>query len=294
MAAPSDQQPFELATLDPTGMLDSKPLFSHVATASGDMKVVFVAGQVGMDERGRVAPTYEGQVEQTLRNLSRCLEAAGARVTDVVKMNYYIVKYHPDHRPHVPLVLRFLDGHRPATMLVPVAQLARPEFLFEMDLTAVVPRDRAAGGGGGGVPRPVPQFAEDVGVDVVVVGGGLAGLQAGLACQDAGLSTLVLEARDRVGGKTWSVPGAKGKGMIELGAAWINDTNQSHMYALARRLRLDLLQQLTAGDCVVHDLDGSLNKFVYGEVPPVGYLLCCVPGSANRRGRRGSSTGTDR
>ncbi|OKL56193.1 hypothetical protein UA08_08447 [Talaromyces atroroseus] len=107
----------------------------------------------------------------------------------------------------------------------------------------------------------------DTTVDVVVVGGGLSGLQAGYDCQNAGLSTLVLEARDRVGGKTWSLPGAKGKGMIELGAAWINDTIQSHIYAVARKLKLDLIQQLTAGDCVVHDLDGSISKFVYGEVP---------------------------
>ncbi len=245
-------------------MFDPKPLFSHVVTASGDMKVVYTAGQVGLDEHGNVASTYEDQVAQTVKNIGRCLEAAGATVKDIVKINYYIVNYHPTNRPHVPIVLKFLNGHRCATTLVPVQQLAKPEFLFEMDVTAVIPNQ---------TPSLSPSLpVGNTEVDVVVVGGGLSGLQAGYDCQKAGLSTLVLEARDRVGGKTWSVPGANGKGMVELGGAWINDTNQSHIYGLARRFKLDLIQQLTAGDCVVHDLDGSISKFVYGDIPKVCQL----------------------
>ncbi|KAJ4506733.1 hypothetical protein HRR83_003043 [Exophiala dermatitidis] len=257
----SNGKQFSLQTLDPTGLASSKPLFSHVTTASGDMKVVFIAGQVGMDENGNVAKAYEDQVRQTVKNIGTCLAAAGAKVTDIVKVNYYIVNYDPNNRPHVPIVLDFYAGHRPSTMLVPVPCLAKPELLFEMDVTAVIPRDR----GIEPIPQPIP--VTETRVDVVVVGGGLSGLQAGLDCQNAGLSTIVLEARNRVGGKTWSVPGAQGKGMIELGGAWINDTNQSHMYELAKKLKLDLIQQLTAGDCVMHDLDGSISKFEYGGVP---------------------------
>ncbi|XXH01238.1 hypothetical protein Hte_007592 [Hypoxylon texense] len=250
----SSHRPFETKTIDPEGMFDPKPLFSHVCTASGDMKVVFTAGQVGIDEHGNVAPTYEGQVEQAVKNISRCLEAAGAKVTDIVKINYYIVNYDPVDRPHVPIVLKFLDGHRCSTTLVPVPCLAKPELLFELDATAVMPADRAPA-------------TETTNVDVVVVGGGLSGLKAGLDCQRAGLSTVVLEARDRVGGKTWSKTGAKGKGKVELGGAWINDTNQSYMYALAREFGLDVIQQITTGDCVMHDLDGSMHRFEYGGVP---------------------------
>jgi monoamine oxidase len=252
----------EVQNHDPKPMFDPRPLFSHVVTASGDMKVVWTAGQVGLDENGKVASTYEGQVTQAVENISRCLEAAGASVKDVVKINYYIVNYHPDIRPHVPIVLKWLDGHRCATTLVPVQCLARPEFLFELDATAVIPASRSS-------PLTRSLSLPSTAVDVVVVGGGLSGLQAGYECQMAGLSTLVLEARNRVGGKTWSIPGGNGKGFVELGAAWINDTNQSHIYALARKLKLDLIQQLTAGDCVMHDLDGSIHKFVYGEVPGV-------------------------
>jgi monoamine oxidase len=63
-------------------------------------------------------------------------------------------------------------------------------------------------------------------VDVVVIGGGLSGLRAALKIQAAGLSCAVVEAIDRVGGKTLTLPSKKsGPGANDLGAAWINDTN---------------------------------------------------------------------
>ncbi|KAH6716391.1 hypothetical protein BKA61DRAFT_603064 [Leptodontidium sp. MPI-SDFR-AT-0119] len=55
-------------------------------------------------------------------------------------------------------------------------------------------------------------------VDVVVVGAGLSGLSAAVAIYEAGLTVLVLEAKDRVGGKTYSVSNGD-KGVVELGAA---------------------------------------------------------------------------
>lgn len=67
--------------------------------------------------------------------------------------------------------------------------------------------------------------------DVVVVGAGLGGLQAALKVRAAELSVCVLEATNRVGGKTYTVQSCK-KGFNDLGAAWINDTNQSEMFKL--------------------------------------------------------------
>lgn len=56
------------------------------------------------------------------------------------------------------------------------------------------------------------------GVVDVVVGAGLSGLQAALDVHRSGKSVVVLEARDRVGGKTWTIPRPDGKGNQELGA----------------------------------------------------------------------------
>jgi monoamine oxidase len=60
----------------------------------------------------------------------------------------------------------------------------------------------------------------DTSAGAVVVGAGLAGLSAALVLHEAGVPVTVLEARDRVGGRVWSVP--LGNGVIaELGAEWI-------------------------------------------------------------------------
>ncbi|EXJ62845.1 hypothetical protein A1O7_03286 [Cladophialophora yegresii CBS 114405] len=103
--------------------------------------------------------------------------------------------------------------------------------------------------------------------DVVIVGAGLSGLQAACTVHQAGLSYVVLEARDRVGGRTLTARSSTGTAKAELGAAWINDTNQSRMWALAEELGLHTFVQNTDGDVVVQDFDGSLVKFPYGEAP---------------------------
>jgi monoamine oxidase len=106
-------------------------------------------------------------------------------------------------------------------------------------------------------------------VDVVIVGAGISGLQAAVDIQNAGLSCVVLEARDRVGGKTLSIdPLGEGK-TVDMGAAWINSTNQSRMYAMTQKFGLKTVVQNTVGDVIMQDVDESVSTFPYGELPKV-------------------------
>ncbi|KAK5209797.1 hypothetical protein LTR20_000719 [Exophiala xenobiotica] len=246
-----------IKALKPSSIASTGP-FAHVTHTNGPARIVYTSGMVGQYQDGSIADSYVGQIKQSLVNLKHCLDASGAGVKDILKLTYYIVNYDPNDRPHAGLIFEWLEGHRPATALVPVPYLANPKFLFEIEAVAAV-RDPALDAP---IPALVPGKVEDF--DVVVVGAGLSGLQAAYDLQKAGLKTIVLEARDRVGGKTWTVPTASGKGMIDLGGAWINDTNQSKMWALGQRFGMEYIVQTTQGDCALQDY----GRFPFGQLPP--------------------------
>jgi monoamine oxidase len=86
--------------------------------------------------------------------------------------------------------------------------------------------------------------------DVVVVGAGLAGLSAARALTAAGRQVLVLEARDRVGGRTLNHP-LPGGHVGDLGGTWIGPT-QDAVAALAAELGLQTFAQVDDGDLVYY------------------------------------------
>jgi len=83
-------------------------------------------------------------------------------------------------------------------------------------------------------------------VDVAVVGAGLAGLSAARRVLRAGLSVSVLEARERVGGRTWSRTLADGT-VVDLGGQWIGPM-QERVVALARELEVDIFPTYNQGE----------------------------------------------
>jgi monoamine oxidase len=89
--------------------------------------------------------------------------------------------------------------------------------------------------------------------DVVIVGAGLSGMIAARKVLEAGLTPLVLEANDRVGGRilTEVVDGVP----LELGAQWIGDTHQ-RMFRLAAELGVETFAQYDEGE-TSYELDGS-------------------------------------
>ncbi|UMP06877.1 NAD(P)/FAD-dependent oxidoreductase [Amycolatopsis sp. EV170708-02-1] len=82
-------------------------------------------------------------------------------------------------------------------------------------------------------------------IDVIVIGGGFAGLTAARELQYAGQQVVLLEARDRLGGRTWTTEFA-GK-QIEVGGAWVH-WHQPHVWAELTRYGLSLTESGVAAD----------------------------------------------
>lgn len=106
-------------------------------------------------------------------------------------------------------------------------------------------------------------------LDVIVIGAGFSGLQAAYSAKQAGLSVAVVEARDRVGGKIWSVPLASERGCAELGGAWINDSLQPRVLAYVQRFELKVVKQRLEGTAIIMTNDSERLEFPFGTAPDV-------------------------
>ena len=105
-----------------------------VTTEHNRVKTVYISGQVGDGD------TFEAQMRSALSNLEASLEAAGATMNDVVKMNTYIVDYNPETLEVFRRVRKELMGElkMPASTLVGVEALALPDWMIEIEAIAVV------------------------------------------------------------------------------------------------------------------------------------------------------------
>ncbi|KAM6510364.1 hypothetical protein FSOLCH5_010805 [Fusarium solani] len=239
--------------------LYQEPYTSHAVTVDGNSRLTVTAGVVGRNPDGSAPDSLAEQASLAMDNLIAILSAAGAGPRDILILNMFVVDWTEDQFPALqPAFGKLLqsDGGPgfPGSLLVPVTALAYPNLKFEVQVIAALPgrvrswQKESALSRNDAPPRQV---------DVAIIGAGFSGLQAAADLQKAGFSTLILEAKDRVGGRSYSLPLASGSGLVELGATWINKDTQPRVAELARKFNLDYLQQYMQGDSLIELEDGT-------------------------------------
>jgi 2-iminobutanoate/2-iminopropanoate deaminase len=128
--------------VNPSSLFSSLPHgFSQVVIATG-RKMVFISGQTAWDPRKNIVggDSVLEQTRQTFRNLEMAMEAAGGTLKDIVALRIYVVDYQAESGTAVGTALRefFSPQNPPASTWIGVSALAVPEFLIEIEATAVL------------------------------------------------------------------------------------------------------------------------------------------------------------
>ena len=112
--------------------------YTHVVEVTGPTRLVYISGQIALDKDGKVVGNgdMKAQAEQVFKNLQTALAAAGAKFSDVVKMNSYITDMSKAQAVR-DVRARYFGDVTPASTFVEVKGLVRPELMLEIEVIAV-------------------------------------------------------------------------------------------------------------------------------------------------------------
>ena len=116
------------------------PPISHYCDAVRFGDLLFVSGLVGVDDQGGVVGEGDAarQTRQIFENMRRVLDAAGASFADVLKVTVFLTNIEDRARIN-PVRREFFGAARPASTLVEVRRLVRPDLLVEIEAVVGIP-----------------------------------------------------------------------------------------------------------------------------------------------------------
>ncbi len=118
--------------------IDPDPLTPYaIAPAWRVGDLVFLSGQAAIAEDGSIVGEgdFDAQLSQTFANIERVLEAAGATMSDIVKVTIYLTDM-ANFPKIVEARKRYFTAPYPADTTVEVSALALPELMVEIDVIA--------------------------------------------------------------------------------------------------------------------------------------------------------------
>jgi 2-iminobutanoate/2-iminopropanoate deaminase len=109
--------------------------YSDAVATPANARWLVTAGTPGLARDGTVPPDIAGQAELAWTHIIAMLAQADMSVRDLVKITQYLLRP-ADIPAYAPVRTRFLGDARPASLLLIVPQLVRPDFLIEIEAWA--------------------------------------------------------------------------------------------------------------------------------------------------------------
>lgn len=109
--------------------------YTHGIGTTAGSRWLHISGQIGSAPDGTVPPDIEAQVENCWKNIGAILAEAGMGVEDIVKVTAFLTKSE-NIVPYREARDRIVADARPASTLVVVSSLVRPEWLCEVEAIA--------------------------------------------------------------------------------------------------------------------------------------------------------------
>ena len=116
------------------------PGYSHVVEVTGPGRIVYFAGQLGIDKSGKMGASAREQMEMAFENVKAALASVGASFDHVVKLNNYVVNIGTNIAHYREVRDKYVNkSSPPASTTIGVPELALPGALFEVEAIAILP-----------------------------------------------------------------------------------------------------------------------------------------------------------
>jgi 2-iminobutanoate/2-iminopropanoate deaminase len=112
--------------------------YSDAVEVTGPGRLLFLSGTPGLTPEGQLPETFEEQADQAWKNVMALLERARMGPEHLVKISQYLVRAE-DVQRYPPIRSKWLGDSQPASMLVIVPGLVRPDILIEIEAYAIAP-----------------------------------------------------------------------------------------------------------------------------------------------------------
>jgi enamine deaminase RidA (YjgF/YER057c/UK114 family) len=124
---------------NPSGM--TKPAaYSHVVEVNGPHRVVYLAGQTGVDADGKVAQGFRAQAVQVMENIKTALASVGGDFDHIVKLTSYLTDIQTNADVFREVRASYFPNKAtlPASTLLQISRLANSAYLLEVEAIAIL------------------------------------------------------------------------------------------------------------------------------------------------------------